>query len=61
MPICIKCRNNYAKERAELGYSTCLHCGSPKKSFIVVPIPKSNYVVGTMEDLLNSYNVKGQR
>lgn len=60
MPICA-CGNDFPQARKDLGYHTCLECGSPKIKFCVVPIPKSNYVVGTMEDLKSSYNVKGQR
>lgn len=60
MPIC-SCGNEYPRKRYDLGYRTCLECGSPKKLFTIVPVPKSNYVVGTMEDLKSSYNVKGQR
>lgn len=61
MPFCVKCGDDFHQKRAELGYRTCLSCGSPKINFPVVPVPKSNYVVGTMEDLKSSYNVKGQR
>lgn len=61
MTYCMKCGDSYNPRRAELGYKTCLECGSPRINFTVVPIPKSNYVVGTMDDLKSSYNVKGQR
>ena len=61
MTNCVKCGHQYNTKRAELGYRTCLDCGSPKLILPVVPVPKSNYVVGTMFELSQSYNNKGQR
>ena len=61
MANCIKCGHGYNPKRATLGYRTCLDCGSPKIKLPVVPVNKSNYVVGTMQDLKESYNNKGFR
>lgn len=59
MPFCL-CGEEINPKRYELGYKTCIDCGSPPVKFIVVPVPKSNYVVGTMQDLEASYKNKGQ-
>lgn len=61
MVFCIDCGEDYNPARRALGYRTCLECGSPPFRPPVIPMSKSNYVVGTMEDLRTSYNVKGQR
>ncbi len=61
MPFCIECGHNYNPKRAELGYKTCLDCGSPVLKPPIIPVSKSNYIVGSMSDLKISYNVKGQR
>lgn len=58
---CIKCGQSYDIRRAQLGYKTCLDCGSPKRHFCVVPVNKSNYVVGTLEELAQGYGHKGPR
>jgi hypothetical protein len=47
--------------RRKLGYRTCLECGSPAFKPPVIPMSKSNYVVGTMADLQESYGAKGPR
>jgi hypothetical protein len=61
MANCIKCGNEYNFKRAELGYKTCLACGSPKQHFCVVPVNKSNYVIGTLAELAEGYSHKGPR
>lgn len=58
---CIKCGHIYAKKRAQLGYRTCLTCGSPPLKLPVVPVAKSNYIVGTMFELQESYSHKGNK
>lgn len=60
MARCIECDNSYNPRRKALGYRTCLDCGSPPIILPVVPVPKSNYVVGTLAELKQSYNVKGR-
>lgn len=51
-PHCIECGEEYNPKRFDLGYKTCLDCGSPKKEFLLIPMPKSNYVVGNPSDLI---------
>lgn len=62
MPFCRVCGEPYAKARAALGYKTCLKHGDPKRTFTIVPVPKSNYIVATSADqLLSPYSHKGTR
>lgn len=61
MPFCIKCGDDYNPKRLALGYRTCLDCGSPAFKPPIIPMSKSNYVVGTMADLQESYGAKGPR
>jgi predicted nucleic acid-binding Zn-ribbon protein len=61
MPNCIKCGHNYNSKRAALGYKTCLNCGSPPIKLPIVPVNKSNYVVGTLNELRESYSHKGTK
>lgn len=61
MPYCIKCGEEFSNARAVLGYKTCLEHGEPRKKFLTVPVNKSNYVVGTLEELKSSYAHKGPR
>jgi hypothetical protein len=61
MPYCFKCGEEFSSNRAALGYKTCLEHGEPKKQFLAVPVNKSNYVVGTLEELKSSYMHKGPR
>ena len=51
-PVCVKCDEEYNPRRSALGYKTCLECGSPRMSFVLIPVPKSNYVVGQLKDLI---------
>lgn len=59
MAFCIKCGDEYNDKRLDLGYLTCLRHGEARIDFPVVPVNKSNYVVGTMSDLKQSYGHKG--
>ena len=36
-PTCTSCGENYNIERHELGYHTCLSCGSEKNTYTVAP------------------------
>jgi len=36
-PTCSSCGENYNIERHELGYHTCLSCGSEKNTYTVAP------------------------
>ena len=61
-PVCVECGEHYPAGRRALGYRTCLDCGSPAKTFTVVPVPKSNYVVASKPaDVLSPYSHKGNR
>ena len=61
-PICNECGEHYSPRRRELGYRTCLDCGSPAKTYAVVPVPKSNYVIATnVAQLASPYSHKGNR
>jgi predicted nucleic acid-binding Zn-ribbon protein len=59
MANCIKCGNSYNSKRAELGYRTCLDCGSPRQEFLIIDVNKSNPIVGTLAELQGSH--KGPR
>lgn len=52
------CDNEVNPKRIALGYSTCLECGTPRVEFLIVPVPKSNYVVGPASDLIGCYGKK---
>ena len=59
---CVYCANQYPIGRYELGYVTCLPCGSKHADTVVhtvVPMHKSNYVVVTNRDDLVGINSKG--
>lgn len=61
-PDCRECGEPFNPKRKALGYVNCLDCGEPKKSFAVVPVPKSNYVVATnVTQLVSPYSHKGTR
>ena len=51
MAFCRVCGHSYSDKRAALGYDTCLEHGEARKQFCVIPVPKSNGVVGPIEDL----------
>ena len=59
---CVYCANQYPVGRYQLGYVTCLDCGSKDANAVkhtVVPLHKSNYIVVTNRDDLVGINVKG--
>ena len=61
-PHCVECGEFYSPRRLALGYRTCLDCGSPAKTYAVVPVPKSNYVIATnVAQLASPYSHKGNR
>lgn len=61
-PECDECGELYSPRRLALGYTTCLDCGSPAKSYAIVPVPKSNYVIATnIEAVCSPYSHKGNR
>lgn len=43
-PVCT-CGESIPLKRRELGYRTCLDCGSAREQFIIMEVPKSNAVV----------------
>lgn len=51
MALCSVCGDEYSDARSALGYKTCLQHGEERKTFLVIPVPKSNGVVGRIEDL----------
>jgi len=61
-PLCCDCDEPFNPKRKELGYFTCLACGEPKKTFAIVPVPKSNYIVASGRgDVVSPYSHKGNR
>lgn len=58
--FCIKCGDDYNPKRLELGYRTCLACGSPKLNLPIIEVNKSNPVVGTLAELASA-SAKGPR
>jgi hypothetical protein len=61
-PECKTCSEPFNPKRKDLGYDTCLSCGEPKKTFAIVPVPKSNYIVATGRgDVVSPYSHKGNR
>ena len=60
-PLCEECGEPFAKERAKLGYSTCLKHGDKRKIFTVVPMHKSNYIPVFNRELLVGINNKTVR
>lgn len=56
---CIQCGELYPQARKELGYNTCLQCGSPAPTRCVVPGHKQGYMLVTNHDELIGMNVKG--
>lgn len=59
MAIC-KCGEIFPDARKKLGYRTCLECGSPPINPVIIPVNKSNYIVGRLSDLKDN-NHKGTR
>jgi tRNA(Ile2) C34 agmatinyltransferase TiaS len=61
-PTCIKCGEHYPAARLALGYRTCLDCGSPAKTYTIVPVPKSNYIIASSpNDVRSPYSHKGRQ
>ena len=60
MAICVECKEEYSNRRKALGYRTCMDCGSPRINPVIIPVAKSNYIVGTLAELKNN-NHKGPR
>lgn len=60
MAVCRDCGEEYPDRRAQLGYPTCLECGSPSPVRTVVPFPKSNYQLVTDRKLLKMLNKHAQ-
>jgi RNA polymerase-binding transcription factor DksA len=52
MAHCCKCGEEYPTARLQLGYRTCLDCGSPAPVRTVIPFHKSNYMLVTKRDEL---------
>lgn len=62
--ICESCGNPVRRERAALGYKTCLPCGEKaarkaRMGWCVAPMHKSNYVLVTDHRDLQGLNNKG--
>jgi len=36
-PICVKCDESFSVKRFDLGYRTCLECGSEKNTYTIAP------------------------
>lgn len=58
---CRECGDDIPAERYKLGYKLCLFCGEEaarveRKSWCVVPMPKSNYILVTDPSLLKGLN-----
>lgn len=51
MAFCKVCGEEFSERRFELGYRTCLEHGEARRTFLVIPVPKSNGVVGNIADL----------
>lgn len=61
-PSCNECGEPYSPRRHALSYRTCLDCGESAKTYAVVPVPKSNYVIATnVAQLASPYSHKGNR
>jgi ribosomal protein L37AE/L43A len=59
---CIVCDSLYPKDRAALGYSTCMRCGevlARQRKHTVAPMHKSNYMLITDRADLRGINNKG--
>lgn len=61
--LCIRCGESFSAVRSSLGYRHCLQCGdalavSARRSWTVVPMNKSNYILVTEPELLKQLNPK---
>lgn len=54
-----RCGNSIPSGRFELGYRTCLECGSPAVTRTIVPFHKSAYQLVTDYTLLRQLNKGG--
>ena len=59
--FCRQCGIEMDSRRSMLGYELCMSCGESsatqaRKSWTVVPMPKSNYILVTDLSLLNGLN-----
>jgi ribosomal protein L37AE/L43A len=63
-PMCRDCGEVFSVKRFSAGYRLCLFCGEEaavleRRSWCVVPLAKSNYVLVRDRDLLVGINNKG--
>ena len=63
-PMCRECGEIFSSRRFKAGYRLCLFCGEEaavleRRSWCVVPLAKSNYVLVRDRDLLVGINNKG--
>lgn len=59
---CVVCDTLYPRDRAALGYSTCMRCGevlAKQRKHTVAPMHKSNYMLITNRADLRGINNKG--
>jgi ribosomal protein L37AE/L43A len=59
---CVRCDTLYPRERAALGYQTCMRCGEElarNQTHTVAPMHKSNYMLITNRADLRGINNKG--
>ena len=50
--LCIECGEIFSQKRRNLGYRTCLDCGSPEQVFTVAPAyNKGAYQVITLKNI----------
>jgi hypothetical protein len=40
--VCVDCESEFNQRRFDLGYNTCLDCGSPPVKVIMIEVNKSN-------------------
>jgi len=61
---CVNCDDDIDPRRVALGYRVCLMCGEEaareeRRSWTIVPMHKSNYVLLTNKEDLKGVNSKG--
>lgn len=57
-PFCVECGDPFDYRRAQLGYKTCLDCGSPTPVRTIAAIGKSGYQLITDKADLKGLNPK---